>query len=242
MTNDEREWTHAETRVASFSAYVRQYGGGGLSMHVDATDADPPRRPRRQLGPRRSTGCGPSSPPGSTTASSPPTSPRTSSCAASPRAPSTASTTRPPGCTGRPATPSSTTTAPAAPTTPLDEHRRLARPGRSDDRAQRRHPRAVALPPAAARPAAARGPRGLGPRRRRRPDPAPSRRDLGISVSGMKSRVQRARRELKDLLEHCCVVELDTQGAIADYHPTPGSCGCSATPTGLLTSTPRRRQ
>ncbi len=57
-------------------------------------------------------------------------------------------------------------------------------------------------------------------------------RDLGISVSGMKSRVQRARRDLKALLEHCCVVELDTQGAIADYHPTPGACGCSATPTG----------
>ena len=57
-------------------------------------------------------------------------------------------------------------------------------------------------------------------------------RDLGISVSGMKSRVQRARRELKALLEHCCVVELDSQGATADYHPTPGACGCSATPTG----------
>jgi RNA polymerase sigma-70 factor, ECF subfamily len=52
-------------------------------------------------------------------------------------------------------------------------------------------------------------------------------RDLGISVSGMKSRVQRARRDLKALLEHCCVVDLDTQGAITDYHPTPGACGCS---------------
>src|SRR6185436_8727596 len=46
-------------------------------------------------------------------------------------------------------------------------------------------------------------------------------RDLGISISGMKSHVQRARRDLKDLLEHCCVVELDSRGAIADYHPTP---------------------
>jgi RNA polymerase sigma-70 factor (ECF subfamily) len=54
-------------------------------------------------------------------------------------------------------------------------------------------------------------------------------RDVGISVSGMKSRVQRARRDLKALLEHCCVVELDTRGAVADYHPTTGTCGCSST-------------
>ena len=57
-------------------------------------------------------------------------------------------------------------------------------------------------------------------------------RDLGISVSGMKSRVQRARRDLKALLEHCCVVEFDTQGAITDYRPATGTCGCAATPTG----------
>ena len=54
--------------------------------------------------------------------------------------------------------------------------------------------------------------------------------ELGISLSGMKSRVQRARRDLKAMLEHCCVVELDTQGAISDYQPSPGVCGCSATP------------
>jgi hypothetical protein len=40
--------------------------------------------------------------------------------------------------------------------------------------------------------------------------------------------VQRARRDLKALLEHCCVVELDTHGAVADYHPTTGTCGCSS--------------
>jgi len=57
-------------------------------------------------------------------------------------------------------------------------------------------------------------------------------RDVGISVSGMKSRVQRARRDLKSLLEHCCVIELDSQGAVADYHPTTGTCGCSTTSTG----------
>jgi RNA polymerase sigma-70 factor (ECF subfamily) len=50
---------------------------------------------------------------------------------------------------------------------------------------------------------------------------------LGLSVSGMKSRVQRARRDLKELLERCCIVELDTLGAISDYRPNTGSCGCA---------------
>lgn len=55
---------------------------------------------------------------------------------------------------------------------------------------------------------------------------------LGISVSGMKSRVQRARRELKELLERCCIVELDTAGAVADYHRHTNNCSCTTTPTG----------
>jgi RNA polymerase sigma-70 factor (ECF subfamily) len=50
---------------------------------------------------------------------------------------------------------------------------------------------------------------------------------LGLSVSGMKSRVQRARRELKQLLEQCCVVELDSVGAVADYRRNTGVCGCA---------------
>jgi RNA polymerase sigma-70 factor (ECF subfamily) len=49
--------------------------------------------------------------------------------------------------------------------------------------------------------------------------------ELGISVSGMKSRVQRARRQLRDLLVGCCAVELD-HGAVSDYHPVTGDCGC----------------
>ena len=50
---------------------------------------------------------------------------------------------------------------------------------------------------------------------------------LGISVSGMKSRVQRARRDLKTQLTACCQVRTDSSGAVADYHPNPGTCGCS---------------
>ena len=49
---------------------------------------------------------------------------------------------------------------------------------------------------------------------------------LGISVSGMKSRVQRARRQLRDLLIGCCTVELDRAGAVSDYQPVNGDCGC----------------
>jgi RNA polymerase sigma-70 factor (ECF subfamily) len=54
---------------------------------------------------------------------------------------------------------------------------------------------------------------------------------LGISVSGMKSRVQRARRQLKDLLEQCCTVGVDGAGAVASYRPSEPGCGCGpATP------------
>lgn len=38
-----------------------------------------------------------------------------------------------------------------------------------------------------------------------------------LTVSGMKSRVQRARRQLKDMLLNCCQIELDCRGAIRDY-------------------------
>ena len=49
---------------------------------------------------------------------------------------------------------------------------------------------------------------------------------LGISVSGMKSRVQRARRELREHLIACCQVHTDMSGAVAGYAPNAGSCGC----------------
>ena len=51
---------------------------------------------------------------------------------------------------------------------------------------------------------------------------------IGISVSGMKSRVQRARRQLKDLLEQCCTVQLDHAGAVSDYRPARTPCGCAS--------------
>ncbi|MCC6178968.1 MAG: RNA polymerase sigma factor SigZ [Chloroflexi bacterium] len=48
---------------------------------------------------------------------------------------------------------------------------------------------------------------------------------LSVSVSGMKSRVQRARRQLKEMMLRCCHIELDRQGGIIDYDLLPGqSC------------------
>ena len=49
----------------------------------------------------------------------------------------------------------------------------------------------------------------------------------GISVSGMKSRVQRGRRQLKAVLEQCCRIDLDRRGTIVGYAPrSPGACAC----------------
>jgi len=48
---------------------------------------------------------------------------------------------------------------------------------------------------------------------------------VGVSLSGMKSRVQRGRRQLKAVLEACCRIDLDNRGGIVVYEPRePGSC------------------
>jgi len=48
----------------------------------------------------------------------------------------------------------------------------------------------------------------------------------GVSLSGMKSRVQRGRRRLGELLGQCCTMTLDGRGLPMDYEPSPG-CGCA---------------
>ena len=51
----------------------------------------------------------------------------------------------------------------------------------------------------------------------------------GISVSGMKSRVQRGRRGLREAITACCQVELDVRGTVQDVHAHHGTdCSCSA--------------
>lgn len=47
-------------------------------------------------------------------------------------------------------------------------------------------------------------------------------RRLGLSTSGMKSRVQRARAKLKDALLRCCTFELDRRGGVIDYRRRSG--------------------
>lgn len=48
----------------------------------------------------------------------------------------------------------------------------------------------------------------------------------GVSLSGMKSRVQRGRRRLAELLGQCCALTLDGRGQPMDYEAPPG-CGCA---------------
>ncbi|MEQ1506080.1 MAG: sigma-70 family RNA polymerase sigma factor [Myxococcota bacterium] len=48
-------------------------------------------------------------------------------------------------------------------------------------------------------------------------------RRAGISVSGMKSRVQRGRLQLRGLLEACCRFDRDCRGTVIDWTPR---CGC----------------
>jgi RNA polymerase sigma-70 factor, ECF subfamily len=52
-------------------------------------------------------------------------------------------------------------------------------------------------------------------------------KELGISVSGAKSRVQRAREHLKNMLLDCCHFELDRLGKVISYESKrPRSCDC----------------
>jgi RNA polymerase sigma-70 factor (ECF subfamily) len=68
----------------------------------------------------------------------------------------------------------------------------------------------------------------------------------GVSVSGMKSRVQRARDQLKQMLLRCCEVDVDRRRGIADYQvresaacgiPSDGSA--SAPSCGVGACSPR---
>jgi RNA polymerase sigma-70 factor, ECF subfamily len=52
-------------------------------------------------------------------------------------------------------------------------------------------------------------------------------RELGLSPSTVKSKVQRARVRLRRTLEDCCSLELDARGEPMDYKRRPGrSCPC----------------
>lgn len=50
----------------------------------------------------------------------------------------------------------------------------------------------------------------------------------GITLSGMKSRVQRGRRMLRTMMEECCALRFDGRGRVidAERHPAQPRCGC----------------
>jgi RNA polymerase sigma-70 factor (ECF subfamily) len=61
---------------------------------------------------------------------------------------------------------------------------------------------------------------------------------LGLTVSGVKSRVQRGREQLKQMLNRCCAIALDARGAPTSCEPKPdgvvpdGCCGEDKCETG----------
>lgn len=53
-------------------------------------------------------------------------------------------------------------------------------------------------------------------------------KELGLSVSGIKSRVQRGREKLREVLVTNCNIALDVRGGVIDCEPRdPGACSCS---------------
>jgi RNA polymerase sigma-70 factor (ECF subfamily) len=56
---------------------------------------------------------------------------------------------------------------------------------------------------------------------------------LNLSISGMKSRVQRARLHLRTALDECCRFALDRRGGLIGYEARTDQCGtCASTDSG----------
>jgi len=58
--------------------------------------------------------------------------------------------------------------------------------------------------------------------------------ELGLSLSGAKSRIQRARAMLRKSLLDCCEVEFDRRGNAVDYRARGGCDDCSTVPAESL--------
>jgi RNA polymerase sigma-70 factor (ECF subfamily) len=63
---------------------------------------------------------------------------------------------------------------------------------------------------------------------------------LGLSLSGVKSRVQRGRRQLRALLERCCEIGLDARNAPVSCRKRGAASDCSSEAGGC--ASPARRQ
>ena len=60
---------------------------------------------------------------------------------------------------------------------------------------------------------------------------------MGTSLSGMKSRVQRGRKQIKDMLLACCRMELDRHGGVVDFAPRDND-SCSVRDDGSKVARP----
>ncbi len=60
-----------------------------------------------------------------------------------------------------------------------------------------------------------------------------------ISVSGMKSRVQRGRAQLREMLEQCCAIAVDVRGKVTDVVPKPQAPCCA--PIDVIAGSSSRR-
>ena len=59
---------------------------------------------------------------------------------------------------------------------------------------------------------------------------------LGLSVSGMKSRVQRARSHLRSALHDCCRIAIDRRGGVISYEGKSGTCESCPSPDSSSSS------
>lgn len=63
---------------------------------------------------------------------------------------------------------------------------------------------------------------------------------LGISLSGMKSRVQRGRAQLRTMLELCCEIGLDARGRVIACEPRPRTPEAHAAARAACSCNPRK--
>jgi RNA polymerase sigma-70 factor (ECF subfamily) len=50
---------------------------------------------------------------------------------------------------------------------------------------------------------------------------------VGVSLPAMKSRVQRDRAQLRDMLDACCEIAVDARGNVTDFTPRSSPPCCS---------------
>lgn len=63
-------------------------------------------------------------------------------------------------------------------------------------------------------------------------------RQAGISLSGMKSRVQRGREQLRQMLVRCCEISVDVRGGVSDFQlRSADACGVGNTEPKTRTTT-----